>query len=311
MGKRENWLLCLVCLRGGSWLLCDYSSQCHGLVCSLWVWYSLTIFWCQSCEQRWLWRVYTFAWSLSQFKILMWWLKWRLNAILCEQRRIWRVCTFAQALLSLRHCTNLLYCLIWQFVCYSRQQRILWWVCTFAQAVTGQCYKYQDLLCWQQRLLGVCTFAQAPLSLLHSIEISCASWNGDFCNVYDVVSLHQQPQDFCAAICALYQWFKKCSQCVVLKFLNKTFASLPRKNKQSSNRFFWMLFHGNMTTAALRHADFPQFMQLHQKKAPVTANSRTLLDLQSKPWIKSPIAWQCHKLQCYRWSVRQVSSQIK
>ena len=34
---------------------------------------------------------------------------------------------------------------------------------------------------------------------------------------------------------------------------------------------FWMLFHGNMTTAALRHADFNQFRQLHQKKAPVTA----------------------------------------
>ena len=40
-------------------------------------------------------------------------------------------------------------------------------------------------------------------------------------------------------------------------------------------------------------------------------NSRTVLDLQSKPWIKSQIAWQSHKLQCYRWSVRQVSSQMK
>ena len=36
----------------------------------------------------------------------MWWLKWRLNAILCEQRRIWWVCTFAQAYLSLCHCTK-------------------------------------------------------------------------------------------------------------------------------------------------------------------------------------------------------------
>ena len=32
-----------------------------------------------------------------------------------------------------------------------------------------------------------------------------------------------------------------------------------------------MLFHGNMTTAALRHADFTQSWQLHLKKAPVTA----------------------------------------
>ena len=46
------------------------------------------------------------------------------------------------------------------------------------------------------------------------------------------------------------------------KFLNKTFASLPRKKSQSSNRFE-MLFYGNMTTAALRHADFTQFRQLH------------------------------------------------
>ena len=42
----------------------------------------------------------------SQFTILMWWLKWRLNAILCEHRRIWRVCTFAQAYLSIRNCTK-------------------------------------------------------------------------------------------------------------------------------------------------------------------------------------------------------------
>ena len=48
-----------------------------------------------------------------------------------------------------------------------------------------------------------------------------------------------------------------------------------------------------------------------RKKHLSRQNSRTLLDLQSKPWTKSPIAWQSHKLQCYRWSVRQVSSQIK
>ena len=58
---------------------------------------------------------------------------------------------------------NLFCCLKWRFVCYSRQQRILWWVCTFPQAVTGQCNKYQDILCCQKRL---CTFAQARLSLL-------------------------------------------------------------------------------------------------------------------------------------------------
>ena len=52
-----------------------------------------------------------------------------------------------------------------------------------------------------------------------------------------VVRLHQQPQEFNATISALYQCVKKCSQCVVIKFLNKTFASFPRKKTQSSNRF--------------------------------------------------------------------------
>ena len=33
----------------------------------------------------------------------------------------------------------------------------------------------------------------------------------------DVVSLHQQPQEFCATISALYQCVKKCSKCVVIK----------------------------------------------------------------------------------------------
>ena len=33
---RENWLLCLVCLPGISWLLCGSSSRCYGLVCRLW-----------------------------------------------------------------------------------------------------------------------------------------------------------------------------------------------------------------------------------------------------------------------------------
>ena len=32
-----------------------------------------------------------------------------------------------------------------------------------------------------------------------------------------------------------------------------------------------MLFHWNKATAALRHADFPEFRQLRLKKTPVTA----------------------------------------
>ena len=115
----------------------------------------------------------------------MWWLKWRLNANLCEQRRLWRVCTFAQAYLSHRHCTKSLV-LPKMAICvlFSSAANTLVSLHICAGKVTRQCGKYLDLLCWQRRLLGVCTFAQARLSLCHSIEISCAGWNGDFCNVY-------------------------------------------------------------------------------------------------------------------------------
>ena len=35
--------LCVMCLLGGSCLLCDSSSRCHGFLCSLWLWYFLII----------------------------------------------------------------------------------------------------------------------------------------------------------------------------------------------------------------------------------------------------------------------------
>ena len=40
---RESWLLCLICLPGVSWWLSGSSSRCHGVVCSLWLWYFLII----------------------------------------------------------------------------------------------------------------------------------------------------------------------------------------------------------------------------------------------------------------------------
>ena len=40
---RESWLLCLICLPGVSWWLSSSSSRCHGVVCSLWLWYFLII----------------------------------------------------------------------------------------------------------------------------------------------------------------------------------------------------------------------------------------------------------------------------
>ena len=109
-----------------------------------------------------------------QFKIPLWWLKWRYNAILCEQRRLWRVCTVAQTYLSLGHCTKslvlpkLALCLLFT---PAANTLVSLHICT--GKCIRQCDKYQELMCWQRRLLGVCTFAQARLSLRHSIEISC------------------------------------------------------------------------------------------------------------------------------------------
>ena len=84
---------------------------------------------------------------------------------------------------------------------------------------------------------------------------------------------------------------QKCSQCVVIKFLNKTFASLPRTKIGSGNRF-WMLFHGNMITVALRHADFPQFRQSHSKKAPVMVKLQSCVRFagQTMNYVKNWVA---------------------
>ena len=162
---------------------------------------------------------------------------------------------------------NLLCCLKWRFVCYSRQQRILWWVCTFAQAVTGQCNKHQDLLCWQQRLLGVCTFARARLSLLYSMEISCAGWNGNFCIVYVNSEWCNESAPATTGILCNHQCVVSMRQKMLPVRCNKNSSIkhllVYQEKKNKVVIVFWMLFHGNMTTAALRHADFTQFRQLH------------------------------------------------
>ena len=50
----ESWLLCFICLPGVSWWLSGSSSRCHGVVCSLWLWYFLIIltyyFWVFLCN---------------------------------------------------------------------------------------------------------------------------------------------------------------------------------------------------------------------------------------------------------------------
>ena len=93
----------------------------------------------------------------------------------------------------------------------------------------------------QRRLLRVCTFAQAHLSLRPGTEISCAGSNNDLCIVYKnseccgeaaPVTIAHLGNHHCVV-----SMRQKCSQCVVIKFPNKTLASLPRKKIQSGNRF--------------------------------------------------------------------------
>ena len=84
-----------------------------------------------------------------------------------------------------------------------------------------------------------------------------------------VVRLHQQPQDFCATISALYQCVRKCSQCVVIKFLNKTLASLPRKKIQSGNRFLDVITCKYDSSCAKTRI-FPSIKAVTLEKAPVT-----------------------------------------
>ena len=141
--ERAGCFAYIVCLPGVSWLLtlCGYSSQCHEFVCSLWLWYSLTIFGCHSCEQRWLWRVCTFAWSSLSLR--------HSSKFSCgDSNGDWMpFCASSEGSGESAHLyrptlafvtvQNLLCCLKWRFVWYSRQQRILWW----------QCNKYQDLVC--------------------------------------------------------------------------------------------------------------------------------------------------------------------
>ena len=80
-----------------------------------------------------------------------------------------------KAYLNLRHCTNSLR-LPKMAICvlFTPEANTLVSMHIYAGKVTGQFYKYQDLLCLKRMLFGVCTFAQARMSLSHSIKIPCA-----------------------------------------------------------------------------------------------------------------------------------------
>ena len=93
----------------------------------------------------------------------------------------------------------------------------------------------------QRRLWRVCTFAQARLRLCPGTDISCAGSNNDLCTVYMNSECCGEAAPATMAHLGdgqcVVSMRKKCSQCVVIKFLNKTLASLPRKKIQSGNRF--------------------------------------------------------------------------
>ena len=118
----------------------------------------------------------------------------------------------------------------------------------------------------QRRLLRVCTFAQAHLSFRLGTEISCAGSNNDLCTDYKNSECCGEAAPATRAHLGNNQCVvsmrQKRSQCIVIKFLDETLASLPRK-KYKVVIAFWMLLHVNMITAVLRHAYSPQFRQLH------------------------------------------------
>ena len=107
-------------------------------VCLQFVIVKLTILGWHLCEQRWLWRVYTFAWSSLN-------LRHSSKFSCCDSNGEWMpFCASSEGsgesaylhrlTLAFVAVQNLLCCLKWRFVCYLHQKRILWWVCTFAHA---------------------------------------------------------------------------------------------------------------------------------------------------------------------------------
>ena len=79
-------------------------------------------------------------------------------------------------------------------------------------------------------ILYICTGIHMPR---HSNEIASAGSNGDLCTIYVKgeccgESALATTAHLCKHQCVV-SMCKKWSQCVAIKFLNKTFASLPRK----------------------------------------------------------------------------------
>ena len=119
----------------------------------------------------------------------------------------------------------------------------------------------------QRRLWWVCTFAYAHLSLHPGTEISCAGSNNDLCTVYKNSECCGEAAPATTGILCNHQCVVSMRQKMLPVRCNKNSSIKHLLVYQEKNPkvviVFWMLFHGNMTTAALRRADFTQFRQLH------------------------------------------------
>ena len=105
------------------------------------------------------------------------------------------------------------------------------------------------------------------MSLRPGTEISCAGSNNDLCTVYMTSECCGESASATTGILCNHQCVVSMRQKMLPVRCNKNSSIkhllvYQEKKTKSSNRF-WMLFHGNMTTAALRRADFTQFWQLH------------------------------------------------
>ena len=121
----------------------------------------------------------------SQFKILIMWPKWRLDAFYASSEDSGESAQFHRLTLAFVTVQNLFCCIKCWFVCFTRQQWILWWVCTFGQAKTLDNEISIKISCagsegsWGSTRLHRLAWAFVTVS-----KISCAGWNGDFCYVY-------------------------------------------------------------------------------------------------------------------------------
>ena len=117
----SSWCLMLSLSAMGLSAVCD---------CDISQSYSLTIFGCHSCEQRWLWRACTFAWSSLSLRLSSIFLCGGSNGdsmpICASSEGSGESAHLHRLTLAIVTVQNLLCCLKWRFVCYSRQQRILW-----------------------------------------------------------------------------------------------------------------------------------------------------------------------------------------